>query len=82
MNWLKNWALMKGAHIMFDKIWTSLDGKKAYVGGVAFMLAGLGQIGLAYYNGQGFSQDGLKEILAGWALISAKSAVQKTEPKA
>lgn len=65
---------------MFDKLWSALDGKKSYIGGVAFILAGLGQIGISYYTKQGFSQDGLKEVMAGWALIAAKSAIAKTEP--
>lgn len=80
-DFLTQWALTKGAKIMFDKLWAVLDGKKAYIGGVAFILTGLGQIGVNYYNGQGFSQDGWKEIMAGWAIIAAKSAVAKTEPK-
>lgn len=67
---------------MFTKIWDWLQGKKLYVGGVATILTGIGQIGLGYYNGQGFNIEGWNYILAGWAMIAGKSALTKknTEP--
>lgn len=62
---------------MFSNLWMWLDGKKAYIGGVATILTGLGQIGLSYYSNQGFSLEGWHTILAGWALIAGKSALAK-----
>lgn len=80
-DFLTQWALLKGAKLMFDKLWKMLDGYKVYIGGVSLILTGLGQIGMSYHNGQGFSSDGWHEIVAGWLAIAAKSAVAKTEPK-
>lgn len=66
---------------MFTKLWDFLQGKKAYVGGVATILTGVGRIGLGYYNSTGFDSEGWNLILAGWAMIAAKSALTKKNPE-
>lgn len=66
---------------MFDKLWDFLQGKKMYMGGIALILTGLGEIVLGYTNSQGFSKDGWEKIIAGWLAISAKSALTKKNPE-
>lgn len=63
---------------MFNKVWAFMDGKKAYVGGLAFIFTGLGMMLTSYQQGQGFSHDAWMKILEGWTIIAAKSAINKT----
>lgn len=67
-----------------NKIWDWMQGKKLYIGGVATILSGVAKIILSYQGDKGFDSEGWNLILAGWAMIGAKSALTKknTEPLA
>lgn len=64
---------------MFSKLWSFLDGKKLYIGGIAMMLTGIGEIAANYANGMPFSHEGWEKVVAGWLAIGAKSALAKTQ---
>ena len=62
---------------MFNKLWGIIDGRKAYIGGIASILTGLGLMANSYNDGIGFSKEGWDYILAGWTIIAGKSALNK-----
>lgn len=81
-DFIKNWLLKKGLQLMLGKLWAKLDGYKMRIGGLASILTGAAMIAKDFSDGGTFTPiEGWNYILAGWALISAKSAIQKTEPK-
>lgn len=68
---------------MFGSLWAKLDGYKMKLGGVALILTGLGLIAKDLSDGGTFTPlEGWKLVMAGWAMIATKSAIEKTEPKA
>lgn len=65
---------------MFSALWDKLDGYKAKIGGAAFILTGLGLIAKDLSDGGTFQpMEGWKMILAGWALVAGKSALEKLQ---
>ena len=77
MNFMQEWIITKGAKAMFDKLWGFIDGRKAYIGGIASILTGFGSMANSYNDGAGFSKEAWNYILAGWTIIAGKSAINK-----
>ena len=66
---------------MFGKLWKKLDGYKMKIGGAATILTGVAYILKDFSDGGQFTPlEGWNFILAGWAMIAAKSAIEKVEP--
>lgn len=77
---LKSWFIEKGVLYMLGKFWTWIDGRKMYIGGVGFILTGLGQLISTYLASRSLDHDGWANVVKGYLLISAKSAISKVTP--
>lgn len=63
---------------MFGSLWEKLDGYKLKIGGSASILTGVALILKDFSDGGTFNPtEGWKLILAGWAMIATKSAIEK-----
>lgn len=64
---------------MLGKLWGKIDGYKLKIGGAATMLTGVALWLKDLADGGSFTslQEGWSYVLAGWAMVSAKSAIAK-----
>ena len=65
---------------MIGKLFGYIDEYKMYIAGAGFILTGVGQMISTYLASKTIDHDGWANIVKGYLIIAAKSAVAKTTP--